>query len=520
MGRVASVCTVERVVGVADVKVSNSPGERLITYARGRCLGIVVYDPVASVAGLLHVMLPTGTIDEAKLREQPAMFVDSGVPLLFKECYKRGATKQGTQVSVAGGAFAGAREVDDRFQIGKRNIITPPRMSRALRVLIVDDSALVCRIVSDALSAREDIEVVGTASDPDVARERIAQLRPDVITLDIEMSRMDGLSFLSKLMQHFPLPVVVVSSLTPQNSETALRALALSAVEVIAKPGSSLAAGDVAEQLVRAVRAAAQARVVKRAAIIDGPSLPRRSAIASLNATSKIIALGAPTGGTQALEQVLRRFPADAPGTVIVQHMPEHFTLSFANRLDQMCAIRVQEAVDGDYIVRGLALVAPGGKHLVVQASGARWLVRVKDGPHVHHRRPAVDVLFHSVACSAGRNAVGALLTGMGVDGAKGLLAMRDAGAYTIAQNERTCVVYGMPREAIKLEAAVDVLPLDGIADALSSAVTVDHAWLARRSCARRSSSMSGVSRLRGRPATPRERKFGPSRQGGHPLRR
>ncbi|WP_309672468.1 chemotaxis response regulator protein-glutamate methylesterase [Gemmatimonas sp.] len=343
-----------------------------------------------------------------------------------------------------------------------------------VRVLIVDDSALVRRILSDALSKHDDIEVVGTATDPYVARERIVQLRPDVITLDIEMPRMDGLSFLSKLMRHFPLPVVVVSSLTPQNSETALRALALGAVDVIAKPGSSLAAGDVAEELVRAVRAASHARVVKRVDTAEAPPVPGRSAIASLNTTNKIIALGASTGGTQALEHVLRRFPVDAPGTVIVQHMPEHFTLSFAKRLDQVCAMRVQEAKDGDFAVPGLALVAPGGKHLVLQASGARWAVRVKDGPKVHHQRPAVDVLFQSVARSAGRNAVGALLTGMGADGAKGLLAMRQAGAYTVAQNEETCVVYGMPREAVKLDAAVDVLPLDRIADALLHAVAAN----------------------------------------------
>ena len=338
-------------------------------------------------------------------------------------------------------------------------------------MLVVDDSALVRRILSDALSKHADIEVVGTATDPYVARERIVQLRPDVITLDIEMPRMDGLSFLSKLMKHFPLPVVVVSSLTPANSETALRALALGAVDVIAKPGSSLAAGDVADELVRAVRAASHARVVRRAESAEPVVATPRSAIASLDTTHKIIALGASTGGTQALEQVLRRFPVDAPGTVIVQHMPEHFTLSFAKRLDSVCAMRVQEARDGDYLSPGLALVAPGGKHLVVQASGARWVARVKDGPKVHHQRPAVDVLFQSVARSAGRNAVAALLTGMGADGAKGMLAMKEAGAYTVAQNEETCVVYGMPREAVKLGAAIDVLPLEQVADALLNAL-------------------------------------------------
>lgn len=348
--------------------------------------------------------------------------------------------------------------------------VAPAKKPGVIRVLVVDDSALVRRILTEALSKHDDIEVVGTATDPYVARERIAQLRPDVITLDIEMPRMDGLSFLSKLMRHFPLPVVVCSSLTPQNSETALRALSLGAVDVIAKPGSSLSAGDVAEELARAVRAASHARVTKRIAL-DEPPVTARSAIATLNTTNKIIALGASTGGTQALEHVLRRFPVDAPGTVIVQHMPEHFTLSFAKRLDAVCAMRVQEAKDGDYVVPGLALIAPGGKHLVVQASGARWVARVKDGPKVHHQRPAVDVLFQSVARSAGRNAVGAILTGMGADGAKGMLSMREAGAYTVAQNEETCVVYGMPREAVKLGAAVDILPLERVADALLHAV-------------------------------------------------
>ncbi len=344
------------------------------------------------------------------------------------------------------------------------------RKPGVVRVLIVDDSALVRRILSDALSKHDDIEVVGTATDPYVARERIVQLKPDVITLDIEMPRMDGLSFLAKLMRHYPIPVVVVSSLTPQHSETALRALALGAVEVIAKPGSSLAASDIVEELARAVRVASHARVHQRAEP-EVAAVASRPTIATIDSTHKIIALGASTGGTQALERVLRRFPVDAPGTVIVQHMPEHFTASFAKRLDTVCAMRVQEARDGDYIVPGLALVAPGGKHLVLQASGARWIARVKDGPKVHHQRPAVDVLFQSVARSAGRNAVGALLTGMGADGAKGMLAMREAGAYTVAQDEATCVVYGMPREAVKLDAAVDVLPLDRIADALLHAL-------------------------------------------------
>lgn len=350
------------------------------------------------------------------------------------------------------------------------------RRSGAVRVLIVDDSALVRRILSDALSRHDDIEVVGTATDPYVARERIVQLRPDVITLDIEMPRMDGLSFLAKLMKHFPIPVVVVSSLTPQNSETALRALALGAVGVIAKPGSSMAAADIVDELADAVREASHARVVKRDEPKDASPVLARPAIATIESTHKLIALGASTGGTQALERVLRRFPVDAPATVIVQHMPEHFTASFAKRLDTVCAMSVREAKDGDYLAPGLALVAPGGKHLIVQASGARWVARVKDGPKVHHQRPAVDVTFQSVARAAGRNAVAALLTGMGADGAKGMLAMREAGAFTVAQDEATCVVYGMPREAVKLDAAVEVLPLDDIAGALLHALRPQHA--------------------------------------------
>ncbi len=343
----------------------------------------------------------------------------------------------------------------------------PLQRTGVIRVLVVDDSALVRRILSEALQKHDDIEVVGTATDPYVARERIVQLRPDVITLDIEMPRMDGLSFLSKLMKHFPIPVVICSSLTPKHSETALRALSLGAVDVVAKPGASMATPDVTDDLVRAVRAASHARVAKRVDLPDAPPAPKGPAIATFDATNKLIALGASTGGTQALEKVLRGFPVDAPGTVIVQHMPEHFTKSFADRLNTVCAIRVKEAQDGDYVVPGLALVAPGGKHMLLQASGARWVVRIKDGPKVHHQRPAVDVLFQSVARSAGRNAVGAILTGMGADGAKGLLAMREAGAYTVAQNEETCVVYGMPREAVKLDAAVDVLPLERVADSL-----------------------------------------------------
>ncbi len=341
---------------------------------------------------------------------------------------------------------------------------------RVIRVLVVDDSALVRRILTEALDRHPDIEVVGTATDPYVARERIVALRPDVVTLDVEMPRMDGLSFLAKLMRHFPLPVIVVSSVTPQQSDAALRALALGAVDVIAKPGAMQATADVTDELVRAVRVASRARVTRLLEPVDAaPS--RKPAIASLDSTHKLVAIGASTGGTQAIETVLRRFPVDAPATVIVQHMPEHFTASFAKRLDSVCAMTVREARDGDVLAPGLALVAPGGRHLVIQASGARWVARVKDGPKVHHQRPAVDVTFQSLARCAGRNVAAAVLTGMGADGAKGLLALREAGAYTIAQDEATSVVWGMPREAVKLEAACDVLPLGDVADGLLHAV-------------------------------------------------
>ncbi len=341
--------------------------------------------------------------------------------------------------------------------------------SSVIRVLVVDDSALVRRILSEALDRHPDIEVVGTANDPFVARERIVALRPDVVTLDVEMPRMDGLSFLAKLMRHFPLPVIVVSSVTPQHSDAALRALALGAVDVIAKPGSLQATAEVTDELVRAVRVAARVKVSR---LVEPITVPTRApAIASIDSTHKVIGIGASTGGTQAIETVLRRFPVDAPATVIVQHMPEHFTASFAKRLDSVCAMTVREARDGDVLAPGLAFVAPGGRHLVIQASGARWVARIKDGPKVHHQRPAVDVTFQSLARCAGRNAVAALLTGMGADGAKGLLALRNAGAHTIAQDEDTSVVWGMPREAVTLGAACDVLPLGDVADGLLHAI-------------------------------------------------
>lgn len=336
-----------------------------------------------------------------------------------------------------------------------------------IRVLIVDDSAVVRQVLTDELSKLQDIEVVGSAMDPYVARDKIAKLQPDVLTLDVEMPRMDGLSFLSKLMKHYPMPVVVVSSLTPRNSEAAMRALHLGAVEVICKPGSQYSTPDVARNLARAIRAAASARITKREEPTESVSSAPIRALSHLQTTDKVLAIGASTGGTQAIEAVLRGLPATAPGTVIVQHMPAGLTESFAKRLNQVCQMEVREARDRDSVVPGLALVAPGNKHLLMERSGATYLVRIKDGPAVHFQRPSVDVLFQSVARSAGRNAIGVLLTGMGSDGAKGLLAMLENGARTLAQDEKSCIVFGMPKEAIKLGAAEQVVPLSNMSNAV-----------------------------------------------------
>jgi two-component system chemotaxis response regulator CheB len=329
-----------------------------------------------------------------------------------------------------------------------------------IRVLVVDDSAVVRKVLARELGTYSDIDVVATAVDPYVAREKIARDPPDVITLDIEMPRMDGLSFLEALMKHHPIPVVVVSSVTPEGGDQALRALALGAVEVISKPGSAFTVPDVADRLVAAIRTAARARPRT-----PEPAPERLSR--SLTTTQKVIAIGASTGGTQAIETVIAAFPPDAPGTVVCQHMPPVFTRSFAERLDAAAAVEVREARDGDAVLPGRVLLAPGDRHMVVQRRGARYSVRVKGGPPVHHQRPSVDVLFDSVARAAGSNAVGAILTGMGVDGAAGLHSMREAGGRTAAQDEATSVVFGMPKEAIRLDAAEKVVPLDRIARTL-----------------------------------------------------
>jgi two-component system chemotaxis response regulator CheB len=337
-----------------------------------------------------------------------------------------------------------------------------------IRVLVVDDSAVVRKVITEELARYSDIQVVGTAVDPYVARDKIVELRPDVITLDLEMPRMDGLSFLVKLMKHMPTPVVVLSSLTPRNSELALKALDLGAVEVLCKPGAAYSTKDMAQPLAHAIRSAAVAKIptvwVKPAARPAAENL-------LVQTTHKVIAIGASTGGTKAIETVLTGIPATAPGIVIVQHMPENFTTSFAKRLDEVCALEVREARDNDHVVPGVALLAPGNHHMVLARSGGIYLVRIKDGPRVHYQRPSVDVLFHSVAQTAGSNAVGAILTGMGADGAKGLLDMRANGAYTLAQDEASCVVFGMPKEAIKMGAADEVVHLGYMSQAIIQAL-------------------------------------------------
>lgn len=330
-----------------------------------------------------------------------------------------------------------------------------------IRVLVVDDSAVVRQVLCRELARLPGIEVVGSAANPYEARERVAELRPDVLTLDVEMPRMDGITFLRKLMEHFPLPVVIVSSLTTKGSRLALEALDAGAVAVIAKPESAFSVESVLVELEQAVRAAAVARVKKRI-----PSAPRAS-LALARTSNMILAIGASTGGTRALEDILTELPPNTPGIVVVQHMPETFTREFADRLNGLSRLTIREARDGDLVSTGTVLVAPGNRHLVVRRSGASYKVALRDAPRVNRHRPSVDVMFESVADHAGANAVGAILTGMGGDGAAGLLAMRRAGARTIAQDEKSCVVFGMPREAILRGAAEHIAPLEKIAGLL-----------------------------------------------------
>jgi two-component system chemotaxis response regulator CheB len=338
-------------------------------------------------------------------------------------------------------------------------------MDTNVKVLVVDDSAIVRKVLSEELSRERGIEVVGTAPDPYVARDKIVRLRPDVITLDIEMPRMDGLTFLKKLMRHYPLPVIIVSSLTRKGGKLAMEALSLGALEVISKPSAAYSVGDMSVQLADKIRAVARVDVRRKTEIgeEETPTRVEASAQALSATTNKIIAIGASTGGTEAIKTVLSTMPPNSPGIVVVQHMPAKFTTSFAERLDSLCAVNVKEAEDGDSVVNGRALVAPGNYHMLLRRSGARYYVQVKTGPMVHHQRPSADVLFKSVADYVGPNAIGIILTGMGADGAEGLLKMRQAGARTIAQDEQSCVVFGMPKEAIKLGAAEKVVGLQHI---------------------------------------------------------
>jgi len=344
-----------------------------------------------------------------------------------------------------------------------------------IRVLIVDDSAVVRQTLSDVLSSDPEMEIMGTAVDPFVAAERISEEVPDVITLDIEMPRMDGLTFLQKIMAQHPIPVVICSSLAEEGAQSALRAMEYGAVDIITKPrlGSKQFLEESRATIGQVVKAAAAARV--------RPIQPRRVAEPKLTAdailssathamaetTEKVVAIGASTGGTEALKTVLETLPADCPGIVIVQHMPELFTRAFADRLDTLCNITVKEAASNDTVIRGRALIAPGNHHLLLKRSGARYYVDIKEGPLVCRHRPSVDVLFRSAARYAGQNAVGVILTGMGDDGARGMLEMKQAGATTIAQDEATCVVFGMPNEAIKRDAVDKVLPLEAVAGAI-----------------------------------------------------
>jgi two-component system chemotaxis response regulator CheB len=344
-----------------------------------------------------------------------------------------------------------------------------PGAAGPIRVLVVDDSAVVRQLLSRELVKDPQIQVVGTAPDPYVARDKILELRPDVLTLDVEMPRMDGITFLKKLMQHYPLPVIVVSSLTAAGTRTAVNALAAGAIDVVGKPGSAYSVEALSPLLIEKIKHASRAKLPAPGACEETsaavPNDDQPSAMAET--THKVIALGASTGGVQALTTVLTAFPPDAPGTVIVQHMPPKFTASFAQRLDGLCRVRVKEAADGDLVMPGTVLIAPGGFHMVLRRSGAQYFVQVKDGPEVFHQKPSVEVLFDSVALVAGANAVGGLLTGMGADGATGLLKMRKAGARTIAQDEASSVVFGMPMEAIKCGGAEQVVPLRDVAKTL-----------------------------------------------------
>jgi two-component system, chemotaxis family, protein-glutamate methylesterase/glutaminase len=343
-----------------------------------------------------------------------------------------------------------------------------------IRALVIDDSALVRQVLTEILNSDQSIEVVGTAADPYIAREKIKKLNPDVLTLDVEMPRMDGITFLRNLMRLRPMPVLMVSSLTERGADVTLQALELGAVDFVSKPKVDLAHGldEYSEEIIEKVKVAAKARIQGKPPVATPITiLPKLSADAVLEShktmhlrtTDRIVAIGASTGGTEAIKDILARMPADAPGIVITQHMPEAFTASFAQRMDSLSSMIVREAKDGDQIIPGHAFIAPGNHHLLVTRSGARYLCRLNEGPPVNRHRPSVDVLFRSVADNVGPNGVGVILTGMGDDGAQGMMEMHDVGIPTLAQDERTSVVWGMPGSAVKLGAVDEILPLERI---------------------------------------------------------
>lgn len=341
-------------------------------------------------------------------------------------------------------------------------------MNPKIKVLCVDDSALIRDLMTKIIDAQPDMTVVATAPDPLVARDLIKKHNPDVLTLDVEMPRMDGLDFLERLMRLRPMPVLMVSSLTQRGSEITLRALELGAVDFVAKPEVGIRDGmlEYAGMIAEKIRAAAQARPSRQGALAK-PAAPREVLKAPMLSSEKIIIIGASTGGTEAIRQVIEPLPANSPAVLITQHMPGGFTRSFAERLDRLCRVTVKEAEDRERVLPGHVYIAPGDWHMKLARSGANYVIRLDDAPPVNRHRPSVDVLFHSAAQSAGRNAIGVILTGMGRDGAAGLLEMRQAGSYTLAQDEESCVVFGMPREAIVAGAAIDTIALSEIPAAL-----------------------------------------------------
>jgi len=357
-------------------------------------------------------------------------------------------------------------------------------MSR-IRVLIVDDSALVRQLLTEILSSDKDIDVVGTAADPYLARDRIKELKPDVLTLDVEMPKMDGITFLGNLMRLHPMPVVMVSTLTEQGADVSLRALELGAVDIVSKPKMDLSniLHEYTEEIVSKVKNAAGANVraiesaaskMKVESKLSADAILAKEQDGNYTTTGKIIAIGASTGGTEAIKDVLIRLPADSPGIVITQHIPEAFSASFANRMNSVSKMVVCEATDGQQILAGHAYIAPGNRHLLVERSGARYICRLNDGPPVNRHKPSVDVLFRSVAQCAGHNAVGVILTGMGDDGARGMLEMHETGSPTIAQDEKTSVIWGMPGEAVKQGGVDHILPLKSIAQKMLNLVPKD----------------------------------------------